>query len=158
MKIRTTRFVLSCLLLISFFTSCKNNTTYKSTVSIPEKTWQITDTLIFNADITNISNYYNIYFNVEAQEDYLTDNLWLIITSSSPSGNILNDTADFFLTDSKGKWYGKKHGHTINNKFLYKAYILFPEKGIYTFKIRHGMRKNDLPKVSSVGISIEKLK
>ena len=150
-----TLIIVSTLIIFSLL-SCKNNSMYNNEVTIPEHIWQTSDTLHFDTNISDDQNYYNLFLTVDAQDNYLTDNLWLFIKSQSPSGNILNDTAMLYITNEKGKWFGKKHGHTVKNKFLYKAHILFPEKGTYRFIIRHGMRKNDLPRVSSVGLSIEK--
>ncbi len=158
MKNKTILFIIGSLFILSFLNSCKNNVLYKNTLKIPENIWQINDTLVFNINVPDTLNHYNIYITIKVKDNYLTNNLWLIINSKSPSGNGLRDLAEFYLTDQNGKWYGKKHKHLISNKFLYKANIRFPEKGIYTFKIQHGMRENDLPRVSSVGISIEKVK
>ncbi len=145
------------ILLVSIFLfSCNNNTIFKDSSDIPENTWQINDTLIFCPNISDVDNYYNLFINIDADKDFLTDNIWLIIDSESPSGNVLHDTVMFFISDDKGKWFGKQKGDIIRNKFLYKTHIRFPEKGQYTFRLRHGMRKNDLPRISSAGISIEK--
>ena len=38
---------------------------------------------------------------------------------------------------------------------MYKPYIKFPEKGEYTFVLKHGMREKDLPLAKSTGITIE---
>lgn len=158
MKASKTVLIISSLLISLFSVSCKGKVFFKKNITIPDNIWQINDTLKFRTDISDNKNYYNIFVNIDAKDNYLTDNIWLIINSESPSGNILNDTVMFFISDQTGKPYGKKHGNIIKNKFLYKAHILFPEKGVYKFKISHGMRITDLPRVSSAGISIEKIR
>ncbi len=139
-----------------FLISCKDKVVFENEKEISNGIWEISDTLNFNAPISDTVNYYNIFITVDAIDNFLTNNLWLFISSESPSGNILNDTVMFYITDERGKWYGKKHGDIIKNKFVYKPHIRFPEKGEYKFLLRHGMRENDLPRVSSVGIQIEK--
>ncbi len=144
------------LFVVAFSGSCKENSVFEDKSEISKSIWQIEDSLCFDAEIQNINQYYNIFLKIDVKEDFLTENLWLLIKSKSPSGNILNDTVMFFIIDKTGKWFGKKHGDVIKNKFLYKTHVLFPEKGNYRFCISHGMRKEDLPRVTSVGISIEK--
>jgi len=156
MKAKNTVLIIGSLFIFLFLISCKEKVIFKNAVKIPNNIWQINDTLTFRADISDNKNYYNIFITVDAKKNYLTNNIWLIINSKSPSGNLLNDTVMFFIFDQKGKPYGKESGDIVKNKFLYKAHIIFPEKGTYTFTIRHGMRKTDLPRVSSAGICIEK--
>ncbi|MCD6556649.1 MAG: gliding motility lipoprotein GldH [Bacteroidales bacterium] len=156
MTAKKTFLYIGSIFAFLFLYSCRETTLFKKSIAIPENLWQVNDTLDFQTEITDNENFFNIFLNVNVKENYLTDNIWLIIDSESPSGNILNDTIMFFIFDQTGKPYGKKHGNIIKNKFLYKAHILFPEKGTYKFTVRHGMRKNDLPRVSSVGLSIEK--
>ncbi|NPA68484.1 MAG: gliding motility lipoprotein GldH [Chlorobi bacterium] len=148
--------LLSGLIILLFFTDCKKNVLYRASTEIQNKTWQIGDSICFNTEIKDTKNYYNIFINLNIDENFLTENIWLFVKSTSPSGNILNDTVMFYITDKNGKWLGKKHGNTIKNKFLYKPHVKFPETGNYKFCLNHGMRKNDLPKINSVGISIEK--
>jgi len=85
----------------------------------------------------------------------MTNNLWLFISTESPAGNLQSDTMMYFVADQSGKWYGEKKGSVINNKFLYKPIIKFPEEGEYTFIIRHGMRNKDLPLIESITITAE---
>ena len=156
MTAKKTFLYISSIFAVLFLFSCKGNTVFKKSIAIPENIWEINDTLHFQTEITDNEDFFNIFLNVNVKENYLTDNIWLIIDSESPSGNVLNDTVMFFIFDQTGKPYGKKHGDMIKNKFLYKAHILFPEKGTYKFTLSHGMRENDLPRISSAGLSIEK--
>jgi len=156
MNFKRTNIILGTLIFTVFLYSCKENVLYENSFLLPGNIWQINDTLKFKTKITDNKNYYNIFIHIDVKEDYLTDNIWLLIDSESPSGNMLNDTVMFFIFDQTGKQFGQKHGDNIKNKFLYKAHILFPETGTYMFFLRHGMRKSDLPRISSAGISIEK--
>ncbi len=156
MRLKRTVLILGSIIIILLLHSCKKNILYNSSVKFPENVWQINDTIKFQAKISDNKSYCNIFINLNVKENYLTDNIWLMIDSESPSGNVLNDTVMFFIFNEKGKPFGKKHGDNIKNKFLYKAHILFPETGTYKFSIHHGMREKDLPRISSAGISIEK--
>lgn len=140
------------------FSSCKNNIVASDSQEIKEGVWDIKQTIQLKAKIEDTKKDYKLFINVNVTEDFLTNNLWLFVNTKSPSGNEQTDTIMFYVTDEKGKWFGNKSGRIIKNKFLYKSNIKFPEVGIYSFHIMHGMRETDLPKVVSVGISIENYK
>jgi len=148
-------FFIFTLLILS---SCKNNIVSSDSKEIKGEVWNINQIVKLETNIADTQKSYNLLINVDLKEDFLTNNLWLFISTKSPSGNVQNDTLIFYVTDEKGKWFGNKSGDIITNKFLYKSNIKFPELGIYSFQISHGMRENDLPKVRSVGISIEGVK
>lgn len=144
------------VIFVFIFFSCNNDIVVSENKDIKTDAWEIHDTIIINVPINNNNSFYDVYINIENKESFLTNNLWLFIQTKSPSGNVQTDTIMYFLTDEKGKWFGKKRGKIIKNKFLYKSNIKFPEKGIYKFFLLHGMRKSDLPEVVKAGIVVEK--
>lgn len=151
------RLFISALTLLFLF-SCKNNIAISDSQEINGGIWGINQAIKLEAKLNNPQKDYNLFINVNVKDDFLTNNLWLFMSTKSPSGNVQTDTLMFYVTDEKGKWFGNKSGSIIKNKFLYKSNIKFPEVGVYTFQIKHGMRETDLPKVVSVGISIENYK
>ena len=152
---RINRNIILLLLYLYLFTSCTGYVIYSDKSEIESGIWEIKDSIVISASISDIEKICNVYINLDIDENFLTNNLWLFISTKSPSGNIQSDSLMFYITDSKGKWFGKKRKSKISNKFLYKNHIRFPEKGSYIFSIKHGMRNKDLPKVHSVGVSIE---
>ncbi|MCF6365742.1 MAG: gliding motility lipoprotein GldH [Bacteroidales bacterium] len=135
--------------------SCNNNVVISENRKVESEIWEIDEDIEFKAEITDINKFCNFYIEININEDFLTNNLWLFIRTQSPSGNTQNDTLQYYIADETGKWYGTKSGKIIKNKFLYKSNIRFPEKGIYTFNLMHGMREKDLPKISEIGIKID---
>jgi len=146
------------ILTLSLLPSCKNNIVSSDSKEIEGEVWNVNQLIELEANLIDTQNNFNLFIDINVKEDFLTNNLWLFISTKSPSGNVQNDTLMFYITDEKGKWFGNKSGDIIKNKFLYKSNIKFPEAGIYSFQINHGMRENDLPKVVSVGISVEDYK
>jgi gliding motility-associated lipoprotein GldH len=144
--------MLPVLLLLS---ACKNGSVFSEKIPLVAENWAIDDNISFQFEINEIEKSYNVFIELDIYDDFLTNNLWLFISTESPSGINQTDTVMFYVADLKGKWYGRKKGKIVSNKFLYKSMIKFPEKGQYGLRIRHGMRENDLPKVESIGIEIE---
>lgn len=141
--------------IIVIFNSCDDEALYSGNNEITSDAWGIGDSAVFKAKISETESFYNVFIDIKINELFLTNNLWLYIFTESPSGNIQSDTIMYFITDERGKWLGKEKGAFIENKFMYKAYIKFPEKGEYTFIIKHGMREKDLPLIESIGITVE---
>lgn len=155
MRIKALSFIVFGLFM--GFVSCDNNFVISESKTIESGIWDVDEVIEFRTDINQIDKFYNFFIETELNEDFLTNNLWLFIETKAPSGNLQNDTIMYYVADEKGKWFGNKHGKIIKNKFLYKSNIRFSETGTYTFKLQHGMRAYDLPKISKVGMRIEEV-
>jgi len=155
--IKINNIIIATSMLLLILVSCDNNVIFSESKNIESGIWNINEGVEFDANIDDITTFFNFYIEIDINEDFLTNNLWLFISTQSPSGNIQSDTLVYYIADETGKWFGNKRGEIIKNKFLYKSNIRFPEKGIYNFKILHGMRENDLPEISKIGIRIEEI-
>jgi gliding motility-associated lipoprotein GldH len=70
----------------------------------------------------------------------------------------MTDTIEFFLADPTGKWLGSGLG-SVNSMLLpYRTNIKFPQRGIYTFEFKQGMRQEELKGIMDVGLRIDKRK
>ncbi len=143
--------------IIGFVTilSCNKTSLYSEFVEITTNKWEINDVKTFDVHIEKPKLKYNIFIEITNDKDYATSNLWLYISSESPSKKIQTDTVMFLLTDNKGHWYGKEAGDNVENAFLYKKAISFPERGNYKFSIQHGMRPKYMPTVKKIGLKLE---
>jgi len=149
------QFIYLFLFFTLFLFSCKSKIVISDSQKIEGEIWNIGKTVNLELEVIDVSKFYNLYINVDVKEDFLTNNLWLFISTKSPSGNVQSDTVMYYVTDEKGKWFGNKRSDIVKNKFVYKPNIKFPEQGKYLFSIYHGMREIDLPKVSIVGVTVE---
>jgi gliding motility-associated lipoprotein GldH len=155
MKKNANKLIFILLLFFVFIAkSCKDDFFYKDYVEIKSRTWEISEKAFFKVNIEKPKDLYQIFIDIDCNEDFPTNNLWLAVEVKSPSGINQRDTVMYNISDETGKWYGEKSGKTIQYKFLYKKDISFPKEGEYTFQIEHLMRENDLPSVSNIGISI----
>jgi gliding motility-associated lipoprotein GldH len=114
------------------------------------------NTPVFRVPVSDTLKSNDIFFVLRTGSDYPFRNLFLFVTATSPDGKIMADTLQYYLADDKGKWYGKGFGDIHELKLPYRSNVYFPLKGDYTFRIQHGMRKEDLPGVYDIGIRIEK--
>ena len=147
------------LILTSLFllTSCHSNVVYTDSFVMPEKKWDLHDIPSFNIPVTDTVNSNNVLFTIRTGSSYPFRNIYLFVSASSPDGKTINDTLQYNLADEKGKWFGKGFGDIRELTLPYKSNVYFPVKGTYQFKVRHGMRIEDLKGVYDFGMRIERI-
>lgn len=140
------------LLLIS----CNSNVIYTDSKVIENNTWNLDNIADFSIPVSDTINKTNVLFTIRTASDYPFRNIYLFVTASSPDGRSITDTVEYNLADEKGKWSGKGFGDIHELNLPFRSNIFFPVKGIYHFKIQHGMRVGDLKGVYDIGIRIER--
>lgn len=155
---RTNRDIfLFSLVSLLLLTSCNSNVVFTGSVAMKDKTWQLMNTPVFRANVTDTLKSNNLFFTIRTGSDYPYRNIFLFVTATSPEGRILTDTLQYYLADDKGRWYGRGFGDVHELNLPYKSNVFFPSKGEYVFKIQHGMRIEDLPGVYDIGLRIERI-
>lgn len=149
------RFLIFLIGLLVTFTSCKNDIFYEKIDTIQEDKWNINQKLVYEFEISDSTQFYDIYFNVRNSTDYPYQNLYVFLTNQFPSGLKMVDTLGCVLCDPFGKWYGKGSGKIKENKFLLRKQVRFQQKGKYIFTIQHGMRDENLVGITNFGITFE---
>jgi gliding motility-associated lipoprotein GldH len=149
---------LSFILLSLLFYSCNSNVMFTDSVPMQDEVWTLENAASFKAEITDTISGNNIFFTLRTGASYPYRNIYLFASTTSPAGKTITDTLQYMLADEKGKWYGKGFGDVHELNLPFKANVYFPSKGVYTFRIRHGMRAEALKGVYDIGLKIEKIK
>jgi len=119
--------------------------------------WKWSDKKTFEVNMTDSLKFYNLYINVRNTTDYPKSNLFVFLTTTSPSGMSRRDTIEILITDDKGKWKGNGFGKIKLVMREYRKSVRFAYPGKYTFQIEQGMRIPEIP-VTDVGFRIEEYK
>ena len=149
-------FIVFLAFMVFFLPSCDTNRIYEENIEIPEGIWNEGYIPEFKVNITDIKIPYNLLVNVRHGDGYPHKNLWLFIQTTSPSGKSFVDTTNFTLAEENGEWRGDGAGDLWDIQLPYKDTVGFLEPGIYTVKIRQGMRYDNLPYILSMGLRVEK--
>ncbi len=147
-------WVFSLILII--FSSCYDNSEYKAEVNIPGGKWLSKEAVIFNPEIIDTLQNYNIRISIINNSKYRYSNLWLFVKSKSPDGYQHRDSNEIFLAEESGKWLGKKNNDNWNLEYYYKRKVRFPKAGKYSFEIQHGMRDLEVAGIEKVVFELEK--
>jgi gliding motility-associated lipoprotein GldH len=138
--------------------ACDKSLIYTDTATMPGEMWALDNVPVFEPLVTDTSNSNNIYFTIRTGTSYPFRNIWLFVTTTSPTGKSISDTLQYMLADEKGNWYGKGFGDIHELDLPFKTSVYFPDRGTYSFKIRHGMRVENLKGVYDIGLRIKVLK
>lgn len=144
------------MLFLLIAPACSRNTLFTDSVAMPGKTWGLAFIPEFNFPVTDTIGVTNVYFSIRTGSDYPFRNIYLFVTSTSPYGKSMTDTLQYDLADEKGNWYGKGPGDIHELTLPFRTNVFFPQKGLYNFKIQHGMRIGDLTGVYDLGLRIVK--
>lgn len=152
---------ISFIITLIFFlllSSCNSNVVYTNTQPMKGEIWKLSDTPTFEVPVNDTLTSNNVIFTIRNGASYPFRNIYLFVSTISPDGKTLTDTLQYNLADEKGKWYGKGFGDIHELNLPYKSNVYFPRKGIYVFKIQHGMRMENLKGVYDFGLKIVKVK
>lgn len=138
--------------------SCNSDIVFTDTFTIPEKTWDLNEVPVFEVPVADTVSANNIIIMIRTGSAYPFRNIYFFVTAVNPGGKAITDTLHYNLADEKGNWYGKGFGEIHALNLPYKSNIYFPSTGTYSFKIRHGMRAEDLKGVYDIGLRVEKIR
>ena len=80
-----------------------------------------------------------------------------------PHGKIVQDTLEYRMTETDGRFLGTGYGSIKENKLWYKKGVIFNESGEYIVSIQQAMREKgkvegveELEGITDVGFRIER--
>jgi len=136
---------------------------YSEYESLNNGLWKTSDTIKFSfSELDTLSNY-NVFINVRNDDNYKFSNLFLITELEAPNGETVIDTLEYEMAFPDGTWMGKGSGGIKENKLWFRENVVFPDMGVYSFKVCHAMRENgelegvqELDGITDIGLQIEK--
>jgi gliding motility-associated lipoprotein GldH len=144
--------------LLMLTAGCNKDVLYTDSINIPSEVWSLDNIPEFSTDVSDTASVCNIYLTIRTGTSYPYRNIWLFVNTVSPAGKSITDTLQYMLADEKGKWFGKGFGDIHELDLPFRNGVIFREKGTYTFRIRHGMRDENLNGVYDLGLRISKIK
>ncbi|HBB91979.1 MAG: hypothetical protein A2X22_09415 [Bacteroidetes bacterium GWF2_49_14] len=153
---RRTPGIVIILLTLVLTASCAKRNLYLRNVPVGREGWPVEQIMRFEVTVTDTSNPYNMYLQVRNDGRYEYSNLWLFVTTHSPTGAMIRDTLECKLADEQGRWLGRGSGGRYSLEMPYRYTIRFPNSGMYLIEIEHGMRTSVLNYITDLGIRIQK--
>lgn len=132
---------------------------YKNKVKFIDQVWQLASIPAFRFQIKDTRQPYQIFFYTKNSLEYPYHNLYITYDLKDAVGNLLRtELKNFELFDAKtGKPHGKIWGKIQSQEFVLLESYQFPHVGVYTLKVQHFMRTDNLPGVCAIGIKVSKV-
>ena len=146
------------LLIMIFYVACSDpSRVFDKNIDFKQQYWIVDEPAVFDFEITDASQPYNLYYNVRNSISYPYHNLYVRYSLEDTLGNVLNtklQNMDLFDPVS-GKPLGDGLGDLFDHRILALPDYRFEQAGIYRFKIEQFMRQDTLPMILSMGLRVE---
>ena len=155
-KMKNLLFKLMILLsAITGVISCSHKEVFFKYHSISNSEWNRNEQAVFQVNIEDSSQPYNLSLELRNNNSYPFSNIWLFVDYKMPDGTSRKDTVSAELADVYGKWHGK--GLSLHNISIpYKTSFLYPDTGTYIYTVSQGMREDILKGISDIGLKVSK--
>lgn len=161
-RIKTRRAFPFLFTLFSFFlthllVSCGSDSVYEKNIDLDNRVWLADSAVSFSFKIVDAVPAYDIYYNIRNTTSYPYQNLYVSYNLENEDGQILlTDLDNINLFDAKtGKPYGNGLGDIFSHEYKAIAGYQFPDSGSFTLKLQQFMRRDSLPEILTVGVSIK---
>lgn len=148
--------VLLTIVSVFFISGCDAERVYDKYQPVNDNGWYKNDTLVYQPQIEDTSELYNLIIKVRHNTDYRYQNLYLFTKTRFPDGMATQDTIELMLARKDGSWLGQGFGAMKTAKQLILRRGRFLQEGAYRFELRQAMRTDTLQGIEDVGIRIEK--
>ena len=149
---------IATLALLFIITGCASDVVFEQLETVDVAGWEYKKPVEFTFDAPDTTGRYNLIFDIRITPDYGYQNLWLFIETINPDGFSHVDSINCPMSYPDGRWVGTGIGDLIDTPILVHQAFKFTELGEYTFKIKHGMRNDNLPYVQNLGVILKKIK
>lgn len=141
-----------------FFSACDSNRVYEDYKEFNSRKWLLSDSAVFEFQITDTSKKYNLLFNVRNSIDYPYSRLFVNYKLSSADKKVISAKMfSGYLFDQKtGKPFGSSGiGDIYDNQILLLRNYSFHQAGNYRVRFEQFMRMDTLPGILAAGLRVE---
>jgi len=143
--------------IFSLLISCTNNHFRRFDILPEDQRWQASDAKVYEFDIDDEAQLYNIVFQFSHVYDYQFSTIPLTIAIESPDGRSEVINVDLNIKDSTGKQLAECSGDVCDLYYKIKEKQKL-QKGKYKITISHQFKGPYLPNVIGVGLAVENVK
>ena len=139
--------------------SCDENRVFEKNHDFEEIGWQLKDSVVFDFEIKDLKDSYNIYCNVRNSLNYPYARFFVRYELQDSSGKPLQkNLAETFLFDRKtGKPFGESGlGDIYDQRVQLLSKYQFPYSGKFKMMFQQEMRKDTIDGILAIGLRVER--
>lgn len=144
-------------IIFSLFFSCSDNHFRQFDILPEDQRWLSADTKVYEFDIENDTQFYNIVFQFSHVYGYQFASIPLNVTILSPDGKTEELNIDLKIADNSGKQLADCSGDVCDLFYKIKEKTKL-QKGNYKITVSHSFNGPFLPNVIGVGLAVENVK
>ena len=143
--------------ILSLLISCADNHFRRFDILPEDQRWLASDVKVYEFEIENDSQFYNILFQFSHVYDYQFSTIPLNISIESPDGKTEEMNIDLNIKDGSGKQLADCSGDVCDLFYKIKEKTKL-QKGNYKITISHKFKGPFLPNIIGVGLAVENVK
>ena len=137
--------------------SCNTIDVFEKFESFPKNEWHVSKQPTFSFEVKDTTSLYHIYFVIRHTDAYKYNNIWVNITTQSPSGTKQTQLVNIKLADNANGWLGAGMDDIFDSRIKITKASVSLKAGLYQYTIAQAMRDEPLAAVLSAGIRVEKV-
>ena len=136
--------------------SCNTIDVFEKFESFPKNEWHVSKQPTFSFEVKDTTAPHHIYFVIRHTDAYKYNNIWVNITTQSPTGSKQTQLVNLKLADNANGWLGAGMDDIFDSRIKITKAPVALKAGLYSFTIAQAMRDEPLAAVLSAGIRVEK--
>lgn len=143
------------LLFLTLTLGCGPDFVIEERHKISPEGWSYADTVGFNFDIRDTNRVFNLFLEVDHQQAFSFQNLYVKVHTIFPSGRRSEQVLSLELADKMGLWQGRCDSENCTLRIPIQEEIFFNEPGKYALSLEQFMRESPLPGLNSFTLLVE---
>lgn len=145
------------LFLLTVLLACGRSYVYEENQTIADSGWAYDEPAAFAFNIADTNQLYNLYLFVAHTTAFSSQNFYVKIETTFPSGETLEEEVSIQLADKFGQWFGDCSNQDCMLEIPLQQEAFFNQAGDYRISIAQFTRDNPLKGINSVGFGLEAL-
>jgi len=138
------------------FFACNTIDVFEKFESFPKNEWHVSKQPSFSFEVKDSLARYYIYFVIRHTDAYKYNNIWVNISTQSPTGTKQTQLVNLKLADNTKGWLGAGMDDIFDSRIKITNAPVALKACVYNFTIAQAMRDEPLAAVLSAGIRVEK--
>jgi len=150
------KYALFCTTL--FLAACGTRYEFQGKHTFPNVAWVVQDTVRFQFEIRDTAARYDLALAFTHQTDFPNQNLYVRLTTRFPDGHRIMDVQSFDLFDSQGAALGDCSGAQCTVTHDLQKSVHFQQPGVYSLMLEQWMRRDTVPGLHQVEMTVHRVK
>ncbi|MEM9990932.1 MAG: gliding motility lipoprotein GldH [Bacteroidota bacterium] len=138
--------------------SCGESYHTVAEISPNNSEWRYQDSLVVALNIEDNTLPYHLYLDLTHSPEFAFQNLYVLISTTFPSGKRVADKVSLELADELGQWHGKCDDESCLLRVFLQENIYFEATGQHQIVVEQFMRQDSLSGVQHIAFRMAEAK